>query len=82
MNSYILEDGEGEEILPLGNEKRRYHLPNTFAKHEEVFEAQSEERAAAEISLLGKIDWHILPLISVMYFLSYLDRINLGTFFR
>jgi len=33
---------------------------------------------ASEKRLLRKLDWHLLPLISVMHLLSFLDRSNFG----
>lgn len=29
--------------------------------------------------LRRKIDWHLLPLLSLMYLFSFLDRVNIGT---
>ncbi|KAF9518523.1 hypothetical protein BS47DRAFT_1482574 [Hydnum rufescens UP504] len=34
--------------------------------------------SASERRLLRKLDWHLLPLISVMHLLSFLDRSNFG----
>jgi hypothetical protein len=28
--------------------------------------------------LRRKIDWHLLPLLSLMYLFSFLDRVNIG----
>ena len=33
---------------------------------------------AAEKSLLRKCDLHVLPMISILYMLAFLDRINIG----
>ncbi|KAF5093834.1 hypothetical protein D0Z03_002272 [Geotrichum reessii] len=42
-------------------------------------------KAAAEIwphidndKLLRKLDWHLIPMITLLYFMSYLDRTNIG----
>ncbi|KAF8134538.1 major facilitator superfamily domain-containing protein [Boletus edulis] len=43
-----------------------------------------DERGVVELSpaerarLLHKIDWHLLPLVSLLYLLSFLDRSNIG----
>ena len=31
-----------------------------------------------ERALLWKLDWHVLPMISILYMLSFVDRINIG----
>jgi len=40
----------------------------------EVLEFSPTERAR----LLRKLDWHLLPLVSLLYLLSFLDRANIG----
>lgn len=33
---------------------------------------------ARENALLRKIDWHVVPWLSLLYLLSFLDRANIG----
>lgn len=33
---------------------------------------------AAEARLLRKLDWHIVPMVMLLYLLSFLDRVNIG----
>lgn len=33
---------------------------------------------AREKALLRKIDWHVVPWLSLLYLLSFLDRANIG----
>lgn len=34
---------------------------------------------AAERRLLRKLDWHLLPPLMAVFFLSFMDRTNIGT---
>ncbi|KIJ68115.1 hypothetical protein HYDPIDRAFT_107769 [Hydnomerulius pinastri MD-312] len=43
-------------------------------KLEDVVEVGSAERAR----ILRKLDWHLLPFVSLLYLLSFLDRANVG----
>lgn len=42
------------------------------------FETIPEIPAAKEKALVHKFDWRLMPLFSVVYFLSFLDRANIG----
>ena len=33
---------------------------------------------AKERALLRKLDWHVLPMITILYMLCFVDRINIG----
>ncbi|KAI9571127.1 major facilitator superfamily domain-containing protein [Boletus coccyginus] len=43
----------------------------------DVVELSLGERAR----LLRKLDWHLLPLVSLLYLLSFLDRANIGKYY-
>ncbi|KAJ8588264.1 MFS general substrate transporter [Rhizopogon salebrosus TDB-379] len=37
-----------------------------------------EPDPAERVRILRKVDWHILPLVTLFYLLSFLDRVNVG----
>ncbi|CAO1598317.1 hypothetical protein XANCAGTX0491_002086 [Xanthoria calcicola] len=41
-------------------------------------QASTNGDRAAEKAVLRKVDWHILPLITLIYMLAFLDRANIG----
>ena len=45
----------------------------------EIFE-QDELDPAVERALIRKIDWKLLPFLSLLYLLSFLDRANIGEY--
>lgn len=50
------------------------------AHPEKLNNAQTVEiDAAAEKRLLRKLDWHLIPPLMTVYFLSFMDRTNIGT---
>lgn len=42
-----------------------------------VFDGSRGKASAAEIRLVRKLDWRILPMMWVMYWLNYIDRSNI-----
>jgi hypothetical protein len=47
--------------------------------HESKYEAPAPAvDAEAEKNLLRKCDWHLIPPLMVIYFLSFMDRTNIG----
>lgn len=57
--------GSGE-IEAEGNAQR-------VAEGQDVYMSKEEYR-----TILRKLDWAILPLVSLLYLLSFLDRVNIG----
>ena len=43
-----------------------------------VLPTDSEFTSAEESALLRKLDWRIIPILSVMYILMLIDRVNIG----
>ena len=41
---------------------------------EEVEDSSTHSDAAAESVVLRKVDWHILPMVFLVYMISFLDR--------
>ncbi|KAL8867817.1 MAG: hypothetical protein Q9198_008382, partial [Flavoplaca austrocitrina] len=59
---------------------RTHKLPlsGEFISEENADEALTTVDKAAEKIVLRKLDWHILPLITLIYTLAFLDRANIG----
>ncbi|KAL8883074.1 MAG: hypothetical protein Q9198_000019 [Flavoplaca austrocitrina] len=53
-------------------------LSGEFISEENTDEALTTVDKAAEKIVLRKLDWHILPLITLIYTLAFLDRANIG----
>ena len=51
------------------------HLAAEIGSQESTHDAWSNE---AEKRVLRKCDFHVLPMLYILYMLSYLDRINIG----
>jgi hypothetical protein len=45
---------------------------------ENLYTGSSELDPVAVGKLRRKIDWHLIPLIAVLYLCSFLDRVNIG----
>ncbi|KAF5681228.1 tartrate transporter [Fusarium heterosporum] len=61
---------EYEEVAPVQDEiLQRYEL---------IRDKTPEERAAIEKSLVRKLDWKFLPMVTAMLMMNYLDRINVS----
>lgn len=45
---------------------------------ENSYNGSSELDPVAVGKLRRKIDWHLIPLIAVLYLCSFLDRVNIG----
>jgi len=58
------------------------HIPEQYTGKledlEQVYDSSSELDPVAVGKLRRKIDWHLIPLISVLYLCSFLDRVNIG----
>ncbi|KAF9359714.1 hypothetical protein BGX34_008201 [Mortierella sp. NVP85] len=58
------------------------HIPEQYIGKienlEQVYAGSSELDPVAVGKLRRKIDWHLIPLISVLYLCSFLDRVNIG----
>ncbi|EXM08564.1 major facilitator superfamily domain-containing protein [Fusarium oxysporum II5] len=66
----IKRDVEYEEVAPVRDEiLERYPL---------IKDKTPEERAAIEKSLVRKLDWKFLPMVTAMLLMNYLDRINVS----
>jgi hypothetical protein len=48
-------------------------------KCEQFANSQHVEEAQAAAKLLQKCDLHLIPPLMVVYFLSFMDRTNIGT---
>ena len=44
----------------------------------EIYRPDVDVSTVDERKLMRKIDWHIVPWMSVLYLLSYMDRANIG----
>ena len=44
----------------------------------ELYRPEVDVSTVDERKLMRKIDWHIVPWMSVLYLLSYMDRANIG----
>lgn len=51
------------------SEERKHHSP---VEEELVYDERMTKR------LVRNIDWHIMPVLVVLYLLSFLDRTNIG----
>ncbi|EKJ77480.1 hypothetical protein NXS19_004628 [Fusarium pseudograminearum] len=65
--------------------KRNVEYDENAPERDEVLERYalirdktSEERAAIEKSLVRKLDWKFLPMVTAMLLMNYLDRINVS----
>lgn len=58
------------------------HIPEQYTEKQEdleqVYDSSTELDAVVVGKLRRKIDWHLIPLISVLYLCSFLDRVNIG----
>lgn len=62
------------DVKTADAEKEAYRLEDVPDVHDGFVPATSDEEA----KLIRKLDWHLLPIIFVLYSLSVLDRSNLG----
>ncbi|KAI0476714.1 MFS general substrate transporter [Xylaria cf. heliscus] len=66
----------------LDNEKGE--IPNNNTYHPGTGDSDYDEFAVqppshtTERKLMTRIDWHILPFVSIMYLLAFLDRVNIA----
>ncbi|GKU05121.1 unnamed protein product [Fusarium langsethiae] len=63
-------DVEYEENAPERDE--------VLERYELIRDKTPEERAAIEKSLVRKLDWKFLPMVTAMLLMNYLDRINVS----
>ncbi|KAI1131533.1 MFS general substrate transporter [Nemania abortiva] len=68
----------------LDNEKGEEVFPSTNTYHPGTIDSDNDEYAircpphTTERKLLTRIDWHILPFVSIMYLFAFLDRVNIA----
>ncbi|KAI5831300.1 MFS general substrate transporter [Schizophyllum commune Tattone D] len=58
-------------------EKASYHEDASPARVEQAFQHDDFDPVEHR-RILRKIDWHLLPFVSLLYLLSFLDRSNIG----
>ncbi|KAL1661826.1 major facilitator superfamily domain-containing protein [Schizophyllum commune] len=58
-------------------EKASYHEDASPARVEQAFQHDDFDPVEHK-RILRKIDWHLLPFVSLLYLLSFLDRSNIG----
>ncbi|WOO84993.1 putative transporterc [Vanrija pseudolonga] len=46
---------------------------------EQYLNMNPAEKAAFDKKLLRRIDWHLIPWMTILYLMSFLDRVNIGT---
>ena len=59
----------------------KLHIIQTTINEEEIDMETSELRTfddPDDIKLLRKLDLHLIPTMTLLYLLSYLDRVNIG----
>ncbi|TRX94786.1 hypothetical protein FHL15_004247 [Xylaria flabelliformis] len=71
--STSLDNEKGEGVVPKNN---TYHPGTTDSDYDE-FTVQCPSHTT-ERKLMTRIDWHILPFVSIMYLLAFLDRVNIA----
>jgi hypothetical protein len=64
---------EAKNIFPLND-----HVSKDGAEEENIGIQLPEIDSVAEKKLVRKLDMHLVPVVMLLYLLSYLDRINIG----
>lgn len=64
---------EKENAFPLND-----HVSEDGAKEENIGLQLPDINSVAEKKLIRKLDLHLVPVVMLLYLLSYLDRINIG----
>lgn len=71
-------DNDKPEVFEYENEKDT----GTPARHTDSSAASdsdlAENNGVNEKAVVRKLDWHIVPWLSFLYLLSFLDRTNIG----
>ncbi|KAF8647123.1 hypothetical protein AX16_006955 [Volvariella volvacea WC 439] len=60
------------------DEKAQESFDEQVTSYEKSGEAPLDVTEAERKKVLRKMDWHILPFVSLLYLLSFLDRANIG----
>ncbi|KAI0448009.1 major facilitator superfamily domain-containing protein [Xylaria telfairii] len=71
--STSLDNEKGDGMFQSNN---TYHPGTTDSDYDE-FNVQCPPHTT-ERKLMTRIDWHILPFVSIMYLLAFLDRVNIA----
>ena len=53
-------------------------VPRPSLSNEDLTRIHQPMDRAAEKKLIRKCDWHVLPMISLLYHFAFIDRINIG----
>ncbi|KAI1432345.1 MFS general substrate transporter [Xylaria sp. CBS 124048] len=69
-----LDDEKGAAYFPAGN---TYHPGSAESDYDDPNAIQCPPHTT-ERKLLTRIDWHILPFVSILYLLAFLDRVNIA----
>nr|XP_019008895.1 uncharacterized protein I206_06581 [Kwoniella pini CBS 10737]OCF47676.1 hypothetical protein I206_06581 [Kwoniella pini CBS 10737] len=67
----------------INNNNEDQKMPDTIPNHskiasETIFQMSPEEYALAEKKLLRKLDFKLIPWMTLLYLLSFIDRVNVG----
>jgi hypothetical protein len=68
-------DGEKPQLMTIEDVEE---ATSPEVQHAKVVERLSRFTVEEEEAVIRKLDWHLMPLILVLYSISVLDRSNLG----
>ncbi len=72
-------EGSGSDSLPTNTENPSGQMHHTFTHHDENWDGGDVDFSNVDEKLvLRKMDLRLLPMLALLYLLSFLDRGNIG----